>query len=579
MADPENGAKTGGKPGGQKGLSMERRMLLAFLLMGLVLMLTPYFYRSSSPSSKAPVKPAASQDSPVAPSAKPPVEQATAESEAPPPAVPAGQVGAEKEETYIVETDLSRIVFSNKGAVVRSWILKKYKDGSRKPLDLVHTAGAARAGYPFSLVFKGKVAADLMQVLYAAKTTSDGLGVDFEFSSGRLWSRKSFRFRKDSYLADVSSEATQDGKSLPHYIAWRGGFGDGTVPNHPATEHTLHFDVTANKLIVKEAKAASDGPLSAIGTFSFAGIEDQYFAAVFLPASGVSTEVFTYQDHVAGEQKDKEVPHIGMSVGGSGANRLPIFVGPKDIDILRKVNPKLEQVVDFGWFSFLAKPLFLAVNWVNDRWVQNYGWSIVVVTIIINFMLLPLKFTSLKSMKKMQMLQPQIAAINEKYKGIGIRDPRKADQNQEVMELYKRHGVNPMGGCVPMLLQIPFFIAFYKVLTVAIEMRGASWLWVSDLSQPETLPIRILPIAMIVSQFIMQKMTPSTTADPSQQRIMLMMPLILGFMFYGVSSGLVLYWLTGNVVGIAQQWFFNKTSVAPVPPPPPVKQAKKGAKK
>jgi YidC/Oxa1 family membrane protein insertase len=136
-----------------------------------------------------------------------------------------------------------------------------------------------------------------------------------------------------------------------------------------------------------------------------------------------------------------------------------------------------------------------------------------------------------------------------------------------------------MGGCVPMLLQIPFFIAFYKVLTVAIEMRGASWLWVSDLSQPETLPIRILPIAMIVSQFIMQKMTPSTTADPSQQRIMLMMPLILGFMFYGVSSGLVLYWLTGNVVGIAQQWFFNKTSVAPVPPPPPVKQAKKGAKK
>jgi YidC/Oxa1 family membrane protein insertase len=248
-------------------------------------------------------------------------------------------------------------------------------------------------------------------------------------------------------------------------------------------------------------------------------------------------------------------------------------VGPKDVGILRSVNPKLEQVVDFGWFSIIAKPLFLALNWVNNGYVHNYGWSIVVVTVIINFLLLPLKFSSLKSMKKMQLLQPQIAAINEKYKGIGLRDPRKADQNQEVMDLYKKHGVNPMGGCMPMVLQIPFFFAYYKVLTVAIEMRGAEWLWVTDLSQPEHIPIRVLPIAMIITQFLMQKMTPSTTADPTQQRMMLMMPLILGFMFYGMSSGLVLYWLTGNVVGIAQQWFFNR-GAAPLPAPAAAPQAK-----
>jgi YidC/Oxa1 family membrane protein insertase len=137
------------------------------------------------------------------------------------------------------------------------------------------------------------------------------------------------------------------------------------------------------------------------------------------------------------------------------------------------------------------------------------------------------------------------------------------------MELYKKHGVNPMGGCVPMILQIPFFIAFYKVLSVAIELRGAPWLWVTDLSRPETLPIRILPVAMIATQFVMQKMTPSTTADPAQQRIMLLMPLFLGFMFYGVSAGLVLYWLTGNVVGIAQQWFFNRWFPASAPAPAP----------
>jgi YidC/Oxa1 family membrane protein insertase len=180
-------------------------------------------------------------------------------------------------------------------------------------------------------------------------------------------------------------------------------------------------------------------------------------------------------------------------------------------------------------------------------------------------------------MKKMSELQPQIAAINEKYRGMKMTDPRKQNQQAEVMELYKKHNVNPVGGCVPMALQIPFFIAFYKVLSAAIELRGASWLWVEDLSRPETIPIRILPVAMVVTQFIMQKMTPATSADPAQQRVMLMMPAFLGFMFYGVSSGLVLYWLTGNLVGILQQWFFNKTFHAPAAAPPaaaPKKKAK-----
>jgi YidC/Oxa1 family membrane protein insertase len=168
----------------------------------------------------------------------------------------------------------------------------------------------------------------------------------------------------------------------------------------------------------------------------------------------------------------------------------------------------------------------------------------------------------MKSMKKMQALQPQIQAINEKYKNISLRDPRKQQQNQEVMDLYKKHGANPAGGCVPLLIQLPFFIAFYKVFSVSVEMRGANWLWVTDLSQPEHLPIKILPIAMIVSQFVMQKMTPTTTTDPNQQRMMLIMPLVFGFMFYQFPSGLVLYYLTSNLVGIAQQYFFDKTATA-----------------
>jgi YidC/Oxa1 family membrane protein insertase len=162
-------------------------------------------------------------------------------------------------------------------------------------------------------------------------------------------------------------------------------------------------------------------------------------------------------------------------------NHFRVFVGPKDYDLLKRVDPKLEQVVNFGWLSILAKPLFLIVNWFNDNVVHNFGWAIVVVTIVINLALFPLKLSNMKSMRKMQALKPQIDAINAKYKNIKMTDPRKADQNQEVMDLYKKYGVNPMGGCVPMLMQIPFFFAFYKVFTVSVEMRGASWLWVTDL--------------------------------------------------------------------------------------------------
>jgi YidC/Oxa1 family membrane protein insertase len=218
------------------------------------------------------------------------------------------------------------------------------------------------------------------------------------------------------------------------------------------------------------------------------------------------------------------------------------------------------------------------VNWFNEHAVHNFGRSIVVVTNAINFILFPLKFTNMKSMRKMQALKPHIDLINAKYKNIKMTDPRAGEKNQEIMDLYKKHGVNPMGGCFPMLIQLPFFFAFYRVFTVSVEMRGAPWLWVTDLSQPEDLTIlgvaiRILPIIMIVTQFMMQKMTPQPNQDPSQQKVMQLMPLMFGFMFYRFASGLVLYYLTSNLVQIAQQWFFNKTETAieaarSVAPPP-----------
>jgi YidC/Oxa1 family membrane protein insertase len=240
------------------------------------------------------------------------------------------------------------------------------------------------------------------------------------------------------------------------------------------------------------------------------------------------------------------------------------------------VDPKLEQLIDWGFFGVIAKPLFLALNWTSDHLVHNYGWAIVLVTVAINLVLFPLRISSMKSSKKMQALQPQIKAINDKYKNLSMRDPKKAEQNQEVMDLYKKNGVNPVGGCLPMLLQIPFLYAFYKVLAVSIEMRGAHWLWVTDLSQPESLAIHLLPILLVVTQFLTQRMTPSPGMDPSQQKMMMLMPLVFGYMFYFASAGLVLYWLTGNLVGIAQQWLLNRSMPAPAvqPTAPPKKKGR-----
>ena len=570
MADPQNSSQ----PSKSEGLSMEKRFILALILMGLVLFLTQYVFKPTgqAPKSQPPVAPQTQ--------AAPQPKQAPPETAAAAPA-PIGQVSASAEEPpYIIDTDLYKVVLSNRGAVVTSWVLKKYRDNTGNQLDLVNAAAAPKTGYPFSLVFTGQAPpSDVNRDFFVARPLADGPGIAYEYSDGHVVVKKSFRFRKDSYLSDVASSVVVDGKPLPHVLAWRGGFGDRTATNHASLLHSLRFDLSQNKLIVDAVKVAKNGPVSSSGTFSFAGIEDGYFTAVALPEGSGSHEIRTFSDQVAPAPGVAETAYLGTGFGGAGENRFPIFVGPKDVNILRSVNPKLDQVVDFGWFGIIAKPLFHALNWVTNNYVHNYGWSIVVVTVIINFLLLPLKYTSLRSTKKMQVLQPQISAINAKYKGIGLRDPRKAEQNQEVMDLYKKHGVNPMGGCFPMLLQIPFFYAFYKVLTIAIEMRGAHWLWVTDLSQPEHLPIHILPIAMIVSQFIMQKMTPTTSMDPTQQKMMMFMPLVFGFMFYGLSSGLVLYWLTGNLVGIAQQWFFNRMG-GPVPVAPPLPaSAKKSGKR
>lgn len=564
--------------GPKKELSQEMRLLLAFLLMGVVMFVSQMWLKPPVSPDSATKKAAVTQPATATTKSGEPAPAAPAEATAAAAAPNPAATPAVAQPNFVIDNQYFHIVFSNQGGNVRSWQLKGHKGSDGKPLDMVNPAAGLQ--YPFSLYFPGqKPAADVNWSWYTQTGDPDGLGVTYEFSDGHTTVRKTFRFEKSSYLARVNTSVVNDGKPVSHMIEWRGGFGDHTVANSASTQRTLYFDLAENKLTEHTVSSAKSGPLTNSGSYSFTGVSDQYFAAVFLPQGDSSMQMVTFPDWLKTPIVEKPEGFPGFAVSMNGGNRFDVFVGPKDLDLLTRINPKLTQVVDFGWLWFLAKPLFAAVNWVNDQFVHNFGWSIVLVTIAINFLLFPLKISSMKSMKKMQSLKPQLDAINAKYRNLKITDPRKAEQNQEVMELYKVHGVSPMGGCMPMALQIPFFFAFYKVFTVSAEMRGASWLWVADLSQPETLPIKILPLAMIASQFFMQKMTPQPNQDPAQARMMMFMPLIFGFMFYNFASGLVLYYLTSNLVSMAQQYFFNRTVTADVTVLPAETPKKKNGRK
>lgn len=542
--------------------SFEKRLPLALALMMLVLLASQYFFKPA-PGPKPVNTP------------KNDKEHAAAVTQAPAPAPPIettqvpGALAAPDVITTSVDTDLYRIEFSNQGGVIKSWVLKKYKDDAGGPLQLINVS-AKDLPAPFSLELNGQnLPFDPNKVLYQPKISDGGLTIEYDYSDGKASVQKSFSFRRSSYLADVKSLVLVNGTPVPAFLVWRGGFGDQKVRNAASVEHTTHYDTSSGKLVAKTAKDAKNGPVTDSGSFTFGGLEDTFFASVALPVKNEQLEIRTFADNLKPAGEEKEVPYAGVGISTGPENAFTLFTGPKDVDMLSKVNPKLAKIVDWGFFGIIAQPLFRALNWVHDNWTQNYGWAIILVTLIINLALFPLRLSSLKSARKMQKLQPEIKRLNEKYKNLKLSDPRKAEQNQEVMALYKREGVNPVGGCLPLIVQLPFFYAFYRVLNIAIELRHAPWLWVVDLSSPESIPLHILPLILVGTQFLSQRMTPAAGVDPTQQRMMMLMPLMFGFMFYYASAGLVLYWLTGNLVGIGQQLLINRFMPTATPPPAP----------
>jgi len=561
----------------------ERRLLLVFALTFLVIMLFQPLLKKYGPQPPA-TKPEASQpQNPLAPQAQAPAPApagtvaTTARSATPKGAAAPATRQASSESETVIENDLYRIVFTNRGGQVKSWVLKKYKDRpDGNPLELVNKVAAEKYGYPLSLwLYDESLRNKLNSALYVATSTSSQAPAEitFEYADGDVTVRKSYKF-DHSYVVEMQTSVELKGAMLTAFPMWPAGFGDQTKgPDYAAGQAAYQYDNKVERLAIKKISSGGTVP----GPFHWAGVEDQYFAVVFIPQDPLSAAMLTLRNtieipHDASDRNNKQMDKVevlGTAVGnlkGPTSNRL--YVGPKTLEDLEKVQvpgitgaePDLRAIVDFGWLGLIARPLFLWLKWTHDHVIRNWGWAIVIQTLIINLALLPLRLSQMKSMLKMQRVAPQIKAIQEKYKKYSLRDPRKAEMNQEVSALYKKEGVNPAGGCLPLVIQMPFLFAYYRMLGVAIDLRHAPWGWVKDLSAPD--PFYILPIAIVVTMFFMQRLTPQAGMDPTQQKMMnIMMPVMLGYISINLAAGLCLYWSMGNLIGIVQQSVMNRTAL------------------
>jgi YidC/Oxa1 family membrane protein insertase len=574
-------------PGQKDKFTPELRILVASLLsMGVILLWAKFFGpkppaqvpQTNRPAQSAPATPGPTSSTPAAATMQPPTAAAKMAAAAPSNVV----VKSDSEERKVViENDLYRVEISNRGAVVKSWQLKHYMDDAKpaRVLDVVHPEAAQQTGgWPFAVVLDdeqlGKAAND---GLY--KISSDGIALhapadaEFVWSDGHLEVTKHFKF-DHTYVVRVETSVKLDGKAITAGIGWLGGFGDWTVTN-PAPVETVNVYYSEGGKISSLPHKKLDG-LDKWGAGvwqggkEFVGIEDRYFTAAFLPAgSGSPTPLQTRywkawrNVPVNGQDTAEPVPQVATASAAQPL-ALRVYVGPKDYDDLKKMNPPLHGLINFGWLEFIAEPLFHGLKWLH-KYIPNWGWAIVVLTLIINMLLFPLRISSYKTTLKMQRVAPEIKAIQEKYKKYSMRDPRKAEMNKEVMAIYSREGINPVGGCFQMFLQMPVWFGLNTALRYAIEMRHAGWIWVTDLSAKD--PYYILPVLMGASMYLVSKMTPMTATDPQQQMMMKIMPISMAaiFMISPISSGLAVYILTSSVVGIAQQWYLNRTHPLPAP--------------
>ncbi len=549
---------------------MERRVLLAISLSFLVLFAYQSFFPPPEPAPGA--TPAASAPA----QAGQPATSASAAAGAPASQVVSAPVAAAlradtEEREYVVETTSVRAVFTNRGARLKHWELKQYRELSGDPVDLV-PAETGGQPLPFSLLLDAATdTAAANGALYVVENnaparidaTSSPAAITFAYEAADgLVVRKRFTLQpagfEVSFLADVKRGATVLnprivwGPGLGEEIARTAGSGGFFSGNYvyPAAGF-VHLNGSVERFA--GAKASSAGVQQ--GAFRYAGVTDHYFVASTLEAPGNQRVEFAHLPYTPAGEGQVARQFVSFTIGFDQApGDVRFFVGPKQFDALSAVSPEFTKVIDFGMFAFLAVPLRGALEWVHG-FVGNYGWSIIVLTLLINLVMAPLRHKSVVSMRKMQELQPQLKAIQDRYSHLKMTDPARGKMNEEVMALYKSKGANPASGCLPMLLTLPVLFAFYSLLSQAIEMRGAPFAgWITDLSQRD--PYYITPLLMGATMFWQQRLQPGT-GDPVQQKVLMFMPVMFTAMFLPAPSGLVVYWFVSNLWAIGQQYFTN----------------------
>ncbi|MGA3345827.1 MAG: membrane protein insertase YidC [Terracidiphilus sp.] len=583
---------SGGSGGDMRG------MMIVMLLVLVVVFGFDYFRAKQQPPPPPPAAQTQSQQpnqpQPMTPAAA--AAQPGTASSAPLLAV-SPSVSAQAETLTTIENEQYKIVFTNRGAQVKSWVLKKYFDTAGKPLDMVQPQAAQEFGYPLSLfTYEPALTNQINQALY--QVTASGAqpsmtghayvpqtdALTFHYAMGSLDVVKTFRF-DSSYVITVEAEVKRNGEPVRALVEWPAGLGDmeeflpssstrSPVRTSASSQFAWSLDGKQNSLAV--AKVVNNATLEQ--PYAYAAITDLYFVSAFLPDAPDRTTLVTLHNtidlpgNLSDPTSEKKPAHLlGLAMGDtSGVTRLRLYAGPKAMDVLASIHAigpdgkptgqSLEHLIQFGWLTVIAKPLYLALRYLVEHGVNNWGWSIIIVTVIFNLLMLPTRYMMLKSSYKMTRIQPKVEAIKNRYKNVKATDPKRNEMNTEVMELYKTEGVNMYGGCLPMIIQMPLFFAYFRVLQNTVELRQAHWFWLTDLSAPD--PIHILPILIIISMFLTQYITPSPQMDRSQQRMMaFMMPAIFGFMLWSYASGLALYWGTGNIINLAIQLGINQTGM------------------
>jgi YidC/Oxa1 family membrane protein insertase len=527
----------------------ERRLLLAVALSLLVLTGYQLLFPPKRPPRPTPsptVAPTAAA-APATPEPRP----------SPTPSGPAPAIADDRERRVEAQGADLTVAFTNRGARLVSWRLARFTDARGRAEEMVESV----VGGPRSLdIETGDAAVDekLRGALFRPSTEGlvlSGPGAQelrFQFSGDGLSASKTVFFLPSGYLVSISASVQKDGRPLPVKLLWGPGVGNPTPAEMEVQGYQPPHAVALTAAGVERPAVDKVGPLRVLPQAQWAGIESHYFAALFVPPPGAGTEIRTLTLPGEGD-KPRLAPQAAVVLPGPDA-KAGLYVGPKDYPTLAREGHDLAKVVPVGeWIGPIVVPLMKLLNWVHGH-VGNYGWSIVALTVLINVAMSPLRHYSIANGVKMAKLSPEMKVIQERYRKVPALDPKRQEMQKEIGALYERHGMS-MGtqmavGCLPLLLTMPFLIAFYRVLQVSIELRGSPFLWIPDLSQKD--PLFVTPLLMGISMFVMQRMTPSSM-DPAQQRMMMIMPVVLVVMFFAAPSGLNLYWLASNVCSIIQQ--------------------------